>query len=86
MEERTVQKTIKVVTPKSAKKMSATAMKDILWETLTSLREGEMSCKEATAIGSLSKEILGIIKTEVLISRMSQLNVPLSDSVKDYAL
>lgn len=57
-------------------KLTATNLKNVLWETLNSVKEGKMECGQADAIASQAREILRTTKVQLQISSMSKRDVP----------
>jgi len=65
------------------KDLTATNLKDALWETLNNLKTGEIQCGEADAVASQAREILRTTNTQLRI--FSQAKRPTSTAVIDFA-
>jgi hypothetical protein len=68
---------------KTTTKLSATNMKNILWETLQQVRDGKMEAGQADAIASQVREILRTTTVQLKIA--SQTNRIVSKDVVDFA-
>ena len=58
------------------KKLTATNLKQALWEILNSLKEDEVSAGQADAIASQAREILRTTNVQLRIAAQSKRNVP----------
>lgn len=56
--------------------LTATNLKNVLWETLNAVKEGTMECGQADAIASQAREIIRTTKVQLQISSMSKRDVP----------
>jgi hypothetical protein len=56
--------------------LTASSLKDILWETLTDLKSEQMLPNRADAIAAQSREILRTIKTQLQIAGQSKRGIP----------
>ena len=57
------------------KDLTATNLKDALWETLNDLKENKVQCGEADAIASQAREILRTTNTQLRIFSQSKRDV-----------
>jgi hypothetical protein len=57
-------------------KLSATSLKDVLWETLNEIKGDKMLPGQGDAIASQAREILRTIKVQLQIVGQSKRNVP----------
>jgi len=62
----------------TTKELTATNLKNALWETLTALRDDEITCGQADAVASQAREILRTTNTQLRISQQTKRNVPTS--------
>lgn len=60
------------------KDLTATNLKDALWETLNGLKNESVQCGEADAIASQAREILRTTNTQLRIASQAKRNVPTS--------
>lgn len=60
----------------AATKMTASNLKNVLWETLNKVKDGQMECGQADAIASQAREILRTTKVQLQISSQSKRDVP----------
>jgi hypothetical protein len=58
------------------KDLTATNLKEALWETLNGLKDEKVQCGEADAIASQAREILRTTNTQLRIASQSKRNVP----------
>ena len=58
------------------KKLSADNLKNTLWSTLNSVKNGKLESEEAHAIAAQSREIMRIVNAQVSISKVSQEEIP----------
>lgn len=65
------------------KNLSATNLKQALWETLNSIKEDAMQPGQGDAIASQAREILRTIKVQLQIAQQTKRSVPLE--VIDFA-
>ena len=56
--------------------LTASSLKDILWETLTDLKHENIMPNRADAIAAQSREILRTIKTQLQVSSQAKRGVP----------
>ena len=56
--------------------LTATSLKDVLWETLNDIRSNQMQANRGDAIASQAREILRTIKTQLQISGAAKRGVP----------
>lgn len=56
--------------------LTASSLKDILWETLTDLKTEQMMPNRADAIAAQSREILRTIKVQLQVAREAKRGVP----------
>lgn len=59
------------------KQLTAVNLKNVLWETLNSVKSGKIQYADADAIASQSREILRTIKTQLQIASATNRSVPL---------
>lgn len=57
-------------------KLTASNLKNTLWDTLNKVKEGTMDCGQADAIASQAREILRTTKVQLQISSMSKRDIP----------
>lgn len=60
------------------KDLTATNLKEALWETLNGLKEEKVQAAHADSIATQSREILRTINTQLRISSQSKREVPVS--------
>ena len=65
------------------KKLTASNLKNVLWDTLQKLSVGEMDVGEADAIASQSREIVRVIRSQQLVLR--QANEKVTEELIEYA-
>lgn len=58
-------------------KLTATNLKNVLWDTLNKVKEGTMECGQADAIASQAREIIRTTKVQLQISNQSRREVPI---------
>jgi hypothetical protein len=56
--------------------LSASSLKDILWETLTDLKHENILPNRADAIAAQSREILRTIKTQLQVAGQAKRGIP----------
>lgn len=56
--------------------LNASALKNVLWETLVDLRDNEMPAQRADAIASQAREILRTVKTQLQVTSAAKRPVP----------
>jgi hypothetical protein len=56
--------------------LTASSLKDVLWETLTDLKQENMAPNRADAIAAQSREILRTIKTQMQIAGQAKRAIP----------
>lgn len=61
---------------KQQKKLNATNLKSVLWDTLNEVKSGLMECGQADAIASQAREIIRTTKVQLQISHQSGRSVP----------
>lgn len=57
-------------------KLKASALKDVLWETLIDLRSNDMPANRADAIAAQAREILRTVKTQLHVTNAAKRPVP----------
>lgn len=57
-------------------KLTATNLKNSLWETLQSVKNGKMDAGQADSIASQAREILRTTKTQLEIAKYSKRDLP----------
>lgn len=57
-------------------KLTASNLKNVLWETLIAIKEGKMECGQADAIACQAREILRTTKVQLQISHSAKRDVP----------
>lgn len=55
----------------TAKKLTATNLKNVLWDTLNEVKTGLMECGQADAVASQAREIIRTTKVQLQISHQS---------------
>lgn len=60
------------------KDLTATNLKEALWETLNALRNDKITCGQADAIASQAREILRTTNVQLRVSQQTKRNVPTS--------
>lgn len=65
-------KTIKT----ESKKLTAPNLKDVLWETLNKVKNGEMDAGAADSIATQSREIIRTINVQLQVARQTKRQVP----------
>lgn len=63
--------------------MNGQQLKDILFQALEDLKSNAINVQEATAISSLSKEIVRVTNTQLKIRQFA--NLTASESLKDFS-
>ena len=58
------------------KELSAANLKDILWQTLNNIKDGDMQPASGDAVASQAREILRTIKVQLQICNQGKRNVP----------
>lgn len=58
-------------------KLTASNLKNTLWNTLLKIKDGTMECGQADAIASQAREILRTTKVQMQISSMSNRDLPI---------
>lgn len=56
--------------------LSASSLRDVLWETLNDVRRNDMLPNRADAIASQAREILRTVKTQLQIASAARRGVP----------
>ena len=56
--------------------LKASALKDVLWETLTDLRSNQLPANRADAIAAQAREILRTVKTQLQVTNAAKRPVP----------
>lgn len=59
------------------KELSAVNLKNVLWETLNKVKDGEMDAGAADSIASQSREIMRTINVQLQVARQSKRQVPM---------
>jgi len=57
------------------KKLNAKNLKEVLWETLNLVKDGNMEAGQADSIATQSREILRTVNTQLRISQQAKRNV-----------
>ena len=57
--------------------LKASALKDVLWETLIDLRGNQMPANRADAIAAQAREILRTVKTQLQVTNAAKRPVPM---------
>lgn len=60
----------------SAEKLSATNLKNTLWDTLQGVKAGAIQYTDADAIASQARSIIGVCKVQVAIAQASNRGLP----------
>jgi hypothetical protein len=63
-------------TKTDAKKLTATNLKNVLWETLNKVKDGEMDAGNADSIATQSREIVRTINVQLQVARQTKRQVP----------
>jgi len=58
------------------KQLTAKNLKEILWQTLNGVKDGQTQCGQADAIATQAREILRTTNTQLRISQQSKRDVP----------
>lgn len=58
------------------KPLSASNLKDALWETLNSIKEDNMQASQGDAIASQAREILRTVKVQLQVAQQTKRSVP----------
>lgn len=58
------------------KELTATNLKTALWETLNSIKEGEMLPAQGDAIAAQGREILRTVKVQLQVSQQAKRSIP----------
>ena len=61
---------------KTAEKLTATNLKNSLWNTLQGVKNGEIQYTDADAIASQARSIIGVCKVQVSIAQASNRGLP----------
>lgn len=61
---------------KNQQKLTATNLKDTLWETLQGVKDGKIQYTDADAIASQARSIIGVCKVQVSIAQVSNRGLP----------
>lgn len=56
--------------------MTASSLRDVLWETLNDVRNNDMAANRADAVAAQAREILRTVKTQVSISGATRRQIP----------
>jgi hypothetical protein len=56
--------------------LSASSLRDVLWETLNDVRRNDMMPNRADAVASQAREILRTVKTQLQITSAAKRGVP----------
>ena len=64
-------------TAKSEQKLTAQNLKNVLWETLNKVKDGEMDAGAADSIATQGREICRTINLQLQVARQSKRQVPL---------
>jgi len=57
-------------------KLSATNLKNALWETLLAIKEDTMQPAQGDAVASQAREILRTVKVQLQVANQSKRNIP----------
>ena len=57
--------------------LSATNLKNVLWETLNKVKDGEMDAGAADSIATQSREIMRTINVQLAVARQTKRQVPM---------
>jgi hypothetical protein len=57
--------------------LSATNLKNVLWETLNKVKDGEMDAGAADSIATQSREIMRTINVQLSVARQTKRQVPM---------
>ena len=57
--------------------LSATNLKNVLWETLNKVKDGEMEAGAADSIATQSREIMRTINIQLQVARQTKRQVPM---------
>jgi hypothetical protein len=68
-------------TPQGKTKLTAVALKNVLWDTLNDVRTGVMDPGNADSIATQGREIIRTVNTQLRISHQSKRPVP-TDVIK----
>ena len=60
----------------AADKLSATNLKNTLWDTLQGVKDGSIQYTDADAIASQARSIIGVCKVQVSIAQASNRGLP----------
>lgn len=60
----------------SAGKLTATSLKNTLWQTLNGVKDGSIQYTDADAIASQARSIIGVCKVQVSIAQASNRGLP----------
>lgn len=58
------------------KELNATNLKNVLWQTLNKVKDGEMEAGAADSIASQSREIMRTINVQLQVARQTKRQVP----------
>lgn len=61
---------------KNEQKLTATNLKDTLWQTLNGVKDGTIQYTDADAIASQARSIIGVCKVQVSIAQASNRGLP----------
>ena len=59
------------------KELTATNLKNVLWDTLNKVKEGEMEAGAADSIATQSREIMRTINVQLQVARQTKRQVPM---------
>jgi len=59
-----------------SKELSAINLKNVLWETLNKVKDGEMEAGAADSIATQSREIMRTINVQLQVARQTKRQVP----------
>lgn len=59
-----------------SEKLTATSLKDTLWQTLNGVKNGTIQYTDADAIASQARSIIGVCKVQVSIAQASNRGLP----------
>lgn len=61
----------------SSKELTATNLKNVLWETLNKVKDGTMEAGAADSIATQSREIMRTINVQLQVARQTKRQVPM---------
>lgn len=61
---------------KTQQKLTATNLKNTLWETLNGVKDGTIQYTDADAVASQARSIIGVCKVQVSVAQASNRGLP----------